>query len=485
MMKGFIGMNILALNNLRFNAINNKALSQNNKVSVPTWGLKMNPQLSEDTVSFNTDNNQSVSFGATAKFLTTHSGGISKATAIEINEMAEEVQPGIMGVMKSIFSDFVVSEEKPNNLIMFISGRAKKPDSIVEKDKILQEKTKAGVLSKMTDLNGVKIVLNDGARKNVHKTLNILLNAIKKGIILVDEVEPKRPKEADKLKGKERAKFDYADPDFLQKFIKEAENTMGKSINFEDPNLVSGTKANYTALHLLLRLPGQKRPFELQIMGPSVAKYKHLDDILFKILNNKNVDKKYQPIVDLLKPLVMTEDDKIMKKYFKIREKMDKLKFSQQEYELLTGRITAGGNLIDEATDTSDFKTKVNSLLRAKDIDKNDLEILSEHVELEGDYLDKDFVKKFKSKVVQHDMFADYRAKAFLFQRIRKPVKYNSNDSREYFLPMTVDLPGEYDLNKLYRVLLDCEKNTEEKSDNTSKTAKIKVAKNSDKTKKS
>ena len=48
----------------------------------------------------------------------------------------------------------------------------------------------------MTDLNGEKIVLTDGSRKNVHKTLGILLNAVKKGLVYVEEVEPKRPKAA-------------------------------------------------------------------------------------------------------------------------------------------------------------------------------------------------------------------------------------------------------------------------------------------------
>lgn len=456
-------MNILALNNLKLGNSYNNQIKQN-KMTVPSWGLKMNAPLSEDTVTFSTQSQasnaaQDVAFKATptAKFLTTRSGGVSMASAKEINAIAEESQPAIHGFIKSLFSDYLVTDKKPNNLILFISGRAKKPGSIAEKSKIMQENTKAGILSKMTDLNGEKIVLADGSRKNVHKTLGILLDAVKKGLVYVEEVEPKRPKAAAKLKGKERSKWDYADPTFLQKFIKEAEQAMNKPVTFEDPSTVSGTKANYTAIHFLLRLPGQKRPFELQLMGPSVAKFKHLDDILFKILNNKNVDKKYQPIVDLLKPLVMTQDDKTMSKYIKIRDKMGKLKFTQSEYGKLTGRITMGEELIQEG-DAKEFSTKVDSLLRSKDIKREDLNILADNVEFEGDYQDKAFVKNFKTKVAQHDLFADYRAEAFLFQRTRPPIKYSADDSREYFLPMTVDLLGEYDLNKLNRILIECEK---------------------------
>lgn len=453
-------MNILALNNLKLGNSYNNQIKQN-KMTVPSWGLKMNAPLREDTVTFSTQPQaQDVAFKATptAKFLTTRTGGVSKATAKEINAIAEESQPAIQAFMRSIFSDLIVTEKKPNNLIAFISGRAKKPDSIAEKSKIMQENKKVGILKRMTDLNGVKIVLTDGSRKNVHKTLGILLDAVKKGLVYVEEVEPKRPKAAAKLKGKERSKWDYADPAFLQKFIKEAEQAMKRPVTFEDPSTVSGTKANYTALHFLLRLPGQKRPFELQLMGPSVAKFKHLDDILFKILNNKNVDKKYQPIVDVLKPLVMTQDDKTMAKYIKLRDKMDKLKFTQAEYEKLTGRITMGDEKLIKEADSKEYSAKVDSLLRSKDVKREDLNILADNVELESDYQDKTFVKNFRTKVVQHDLFADYRAEAFLFQRTRPPIKYSADDSREYFLPMTVDLPGEYDLNKLNRMLIECEK---------------------------
>lgn len=452
-------MNILALNNIKSENSYNNRIKQN-KMTIPTWGLKMNAPLQEDTVTFSTQSqDQNVAFKATptAKFLTTRTGGVSKATAKEINAIAEDSQPAIHGFIMSLFSDYLVTESKPNNLILFISGRAKKPDSIAEKSKIMQENTKAGILKKMTDLNGEKIVLADGSRKNVHKALGILLDAVKKGLVRIEEVEPKRPKAAAKLKGKERSTYDYADPNFLQGFIKDAEEAMNRPIAFEDPNLSSGTKANYTALHFLLRLPGQKRPFELQLMGPSVAKFKHLDDILFKILNNKNVDKKYQPIVDVLKPLVMTQDDKTMAKYIKIREKMDRLKFTQEEYEKLIGRITMKDEPLVKENDTKEFSAKVNSLLHSKDIKREDLDIIAENIELEGDYRDKALVKKFKTKLAQHNLFANYRADAFLFQRIRRPIKYSADDSREYFLPMTVDLPGEYDLNKLNRMLIECE----------------------------
>ena len=154
----------------------------------------------------------------------------------------------------------------------------------------------------------------------------------------------------------------------------------------------------------------------------------------------------------------MTQDDKTMAKYIKLRDKMGKLKFTQAEYEKITARITMGDEKLIKETDSKEFSSKVDSLLRAKDVKREDLNILADNVELESDYQDKTFVKNFRTKVAQHDLFADYRAEAFLFQRTRPPIKYSADDSREYFLPMTVDLPGEYDLNKLNRMLIECEK---------------------------
>ena len=120
-------MNILALNNLKLGNSYNNQIKQN-KMTVPTWGLKMNAPLGEDTVTFSTQPQaQDVAFKAapTAKFLTTRTGGVSKATAKEINAIAEDSQPAIQAFMKSIFSELIATEKRPNNLIAFISGRAK------------------------------------------------------------------------------------------------------------------------------------------------------------------------------------------------------------------------------------------------------------------------------------------------------------------------------------------------------------------------
>lgn len=429
-------MNILSINPF-------KIINTNNTVSYntqPRFGLTMPKPLTQDTVSFG-------SLGA-SKFIESQTAGVSKRTAIKIHKMAAEVQPEIDRFMMGIFSDYIVSKEKPNNLIASIKGRPKSPDSILEKSKSLEENTVAGMLKKATDINGEKIVMLLGDRKNTHKILDILLENIKRGFLILEEVEVKRPAAAKKLKGADVEQWDYAEPEVLQKFVSEAEKTMGRKVNYPEPDL---TPANYSALHFLLRLPGQKGVFELQLMGGSVAEFKNLDDILYKILNNKNVEKKYKPIVDILKPIIMSPEDKLFQKYIKIRDKINKLKMSSSEYEKLLERIIEGHGLV-EKSDPASYINKILSLSRAKDITECDLDILVDRSDFELNYIDSEYMNQFKSKIERHEKFKAYRAQAFLFQREKKTA--SGDGRREYFLPLSVDLPEEYDLNNLYTLFL-------------------------------
>ena len=64
------------------------------------------------------------------------------------------------------------------------------------------------------------------------------------------------------------------------------------------------TKGNYCALHMLINLPNKtERPFELQLIGARMGEGKDLDDILFKFFDGKQVDKKYNRIINILQTL--------------------------------------------------------------------------------------------------------------------------------------------------------------------------------------
>ena len=430
-------MNILSISNFNFTPLRS-CDNRSHVVNVPKFGLKMAKPLTQDTVSFGA--------APAVKMLESRANGLNRRTAIKINKIAEGMQPEIEKFIRGVFADC--------SFIEYVSGRAKKPGSIVEKSCVLGVSTIDDAFKNMTDLNATKAVMVDGSRKNTHKALDALLEMIKRGFVILEEIEIKRPIAAKGLKGKDVSKYDYAAPDKLVEFVSAAEEAMGKKVSFLEPDY---TKANYTAIHFLLRLPGQKRVFEFQLMGHDVAKFKDLDDILYKVLNNKNVGDEYKPIVDLLKSVSLSKEEKEILKYARIKDRIEKLQLDTKEQETLANRIAMSVNLIKDS-DSPEYASKVKALIKTKDIDEKDLSLLIEKAEYQTEYMDKDKLKALRQKADKYDRFSKYRAQAFLYQREKKAIQ-RYDDTIEYFLPLNEDLPMELDLNNLNKIYLKCKKN--------------------------
>ena len=197
------------------------------------------------------------------------------------------------------------SEKNSRNPILEIHDREKGVESIIEKSATRKWKSVQEILDKMTDLNGVKIVTRKKSGKSeMDDVLDRLIPMIKK------EIEIKRPETIKSLSAKEQEEYDYASMQMLKKLVEIQEgvwNTKKTSkenirrVTFGKPQY---TKGNYCALHLLLDLPNKEaRVFEAQFMGAYVGAGKELDDILFKIMDGKHVDKKYTRIKKLIKEL--------------------------------------------------------------------------------------------------------------------------------------------------------------------------------------
>ena len=399
----------------------------------------------------NTPQYDSICFTSTQKLLVTRKGGMSLSTARKINQIAEDIQPEIENLIRGIYSGFIVTEEKPKNLIEYIAGRAKSDKSIVEKCNTRGISTLQDAIHKITDLNATKIVIQDGSRKNVHMTLDILLDYVKRKLLFIEEIDVKRPKAAEKLKGKEVSKYDYADPTYLENYVDNVEKAMGRKIGYYG---VDYTEANYPAIHFLLRLPGQKRVFELQLMAHNVAVFKDFDDILFKILNNKNVPAEFKPIEKQLKQITLSIEERSLLKYIKIKDRLEKLKFNNDDIEILKARLAMNNKLIWWKSDKQELITKFSSLLKTKDIKEDDLALLLDSEKYEVDLLDKEKIKELKTRAEKNSKFKSYRAQAFLFQREKKTS--NINTQKEFFLPLSEDLDSCFDINNLYQLYLDC-----------------------------
>ncbi len=175
----------------------------------------------------------------------------------------------------------------------------------------------------MTDLNGAKIVMKDGSKKSVEKVLKRFFGEIENGNVELLEIENKRPIITEHYKRAKKAQYDYASIDFLED-MQRAQEDRWETMNLKERRLVHTnmndlTDVNYMAIHFLFKLRGESRPFELTILGKNVNTLKDLDDLLFKILNNKNVNKKYKPIVDIVKPLTNEGNEDLLETFNQYR----------------------------------------------------------------------------------------------------------------------------------------------------------------------
>ena len=304
-------MNILAINNFSIIPQQKKTSNKQDFQYRSTFGLTMAKPLSKDTVSFG----QNL---PTVKKLASFSrdAGIPMRDAITAYKEASKIQPDIQEYFIRLFKPITATKEDPKLPIDEVRGRAKGALSIWEKSRTRGWKTLDDVFINMTDLNGAKIVLRDSSNKGVQMVLDYLYKGIDAFSVILTEVEVKRPKAAQDLPKKERGKYDYGTWDMLKNFVKDSEKSMGKKVNFPEPCL---TESNYPAIHMLLKFPGQRRSVELQIMGYDVSIDKAMDDLFFKILNNKKVEDEFLPIKFLINVLQEEKNAEYLEKMNKYR----------------------------------------------------------------------------------------------------------------------------------------------------------------------
>ena len=283
-------MNILPIT--YFNSLNLRKQTQNRSSMINgNFGLRLQTSPKSDTVSFKN----------TPKKLVDRRNAISRAVASDINKLALERQYKVYDYLNSLYGSLVATKYTPENIIYGLFGRAKSTDSIIEKSATRGWYTKADILKNMTDLNGGKIILRDGSRKGVNIILDMLTESIRNGDVDLIEIENKRPIAAKKLKGYKAFQYDYAAPEKLEAMRDLTDKIHpSEKVNYIP---VDYTESNYPALHFLLKLPGEDWCFELQLMGYDVDLYKNLDDLIYKVLNNKNIDKQFKKIEDIVAPL--------------------------------------------------------------------------------------------------------------------------------------------------------------------------------------
>ena len=229
---------------------------------------------------------------------------INKGDAETIHSMVLKPQTYIRNFIHNLYDDLLYSEKISKNPILEIHDREKSVESIIEKSATRKWTSIQEILDNMTDLNGVKIVTRKKSGKDeMDYILDRLIPMIKTGQLELKEIEIKRPAAIRDLSPKKQEEYDYASMPMLKKLVAVQEGVWNtkktskeniRKVFFGKPQYTPG---NYCALHLLLNLPNKEaRVFEAQFMGAYVGAGKELDDILFKIMDGKHVDKKYTRI---------------------------------------------------------------------------------------------------------------------------------------------------------------------------------------------
>ncbi len=434
-------MNILAFNN--FNtpnfSLHLKNENANIKSAVPQYGLKMSAPLQSDTVSF----------GATAKNVNRI---ISSKVGNDIEKNAKHYELQVSAIFMSILTPLISTEEKPNNTIEYFSVRTKSRNSIAAKSgevkgdyvkgELLKNgkkcKEKDAITLNMTDILGAKSVLTNGTKQNAKKVIDCFTNAIKNGQLRLREIEQKVPKSCEKDQ-EMLARCAYANDTTLDKMKLASEKRFGNNVatNYRDY-----TSANYSALHflfdVLLKDQNDKpiwKTVEFQLIGHDVNAYKGLDDILYKLLNGKDVDKKYNQLRQVLKPIILPKELYDLynehNQQHKIKCKNEGKKFRALTYAQFVNALT------------KDDLTAIKCPKYIMDMSKEEL------------------ITNMKCR----DSFNHYRAEVFLSQRLKGTKPHENRlgyDGKIIvdFLPITDPiLPLKYSMNSLYQLKNECETN--------------------------
>lgn len=253
-----------------------------------------------------------VSFGQTDKEKGDPRYGINLATAKKINAEAAESAKYLKYQLNQILGDLIkpeggkVSFSRP---IDSIAVRVKTPKSIKEKSATRKLQNEKEVKSKMTDIVGGRIVLGKTDNASVDKVLQRLTEAEASNKLRIIEIENYRPEPEIDANGNVVRRYDYGSANALRKLKSECDKKE-TSISKKDEDLPTG----YMAIHLLTQLPNGFVG-EIQIIGEGVLKLKRIEDMCYKVKSGKSLDKKYAPVVKLLKPLE-NKDDILLRKEF-------------------------------------------------------------------------------------------------------------------------------------------------------------------------
>lgn len=296
---------------------------QNNKKSSSVYAPKLQPLL-KDTVSFK---------GARTKMTIEE---ILKASKIDFNALeqnAVKAKEELAALLTETFSDLLVSDNNPDGFMSLVT-RVKSSDSIREKvssmiaETVLEDlpslhfplkqtESEANIKRQIDDIIGARIVLEEPFGENNAEIINRLIELVKDKRLKIKKIELIIPKH-EQDSGNSSQISQYFTKDDLEK--------LQNAVNPNEKYSIKETETGYSALHIDLDLSdGTKFKTiydgycaELQIMGHDVAKLKTVEDLCYKVRQNKCINgghPAYDSFVNLLNQYLKHRNPDAAKKY--------------------------------------------------------------------------------------------------------------------------------------------------------------------------
>lgn len=242
-----------------------------------------------------------VSFGVGEKVLEAGAKRLPKKVGMDINKALEKPFAKFKWRLHEAFGDLIATEKCPELPLAGIESRIKSPESIAEKGGSRDCRNLVELTEKIQDLMGGRLEFRDVTKDAFQEVINRFEDLVKKGIFNITEIESY-----------------YAEPN-LAYVSKRMLKSLVKTCQARNPIRVVETQhpAGYHGVHITVQLPKDcDNAFaEIQLIGKDSAALKYAQDPVYKFEQNKNVQKKYAPVLKILAPL--KGDDETLKKAFK------------------------------------------------------------------------------------------------------------------------------------------------------------------------
>ena len=344
-------MNILSINNFRINTPFRSSESQPSFVTVPKFGITMAKPLTKDTVSFGAAARNTKKIVQAAQQTTKTAGSRSDAISLQLSRMIrkrmQEPHEKLEKYLTGLFDEQVllmrggkVVGSSPKKHLFTLDGRIKSEDSIIQKtaSRGWGNLGKKQLLTNMTDVSGFCFVLED--RKAMNEFVKKISAEIRSGNMKIVDAEYHRLPTIYGSKNQVQT-FNSLEPTQLQKLKNAIYDTQNPTTQiWKEVDSMSG----YSGLHLIVK-NSDGTMSEIQVMTRAMHDLKNVENLFYKIRNNKNVDPKYRYIEKFMEPLKiknkdsMTDEEKALQKAIK--------KYTQEAYErMLVNPYEKTGNFL-------------------------------------------------------------------------------------------------------------------------------------------